>query len=167
MNKSEKLARELWARFRQLIHEAAKFGVVGTVGFIVTETGFNLLHFDAGLGLFTSNALATGVAAVITFTGNKFWTFRRRAGRGTSRETVVFFGLNAVGALIQYACVWIAKNGFGATDQILINVAFFFGIVLGTLFRFWSYRTWVWHVPLEHPSAGRPEGEQADLVRGR
>ena len=67
-----KLARRLADRFRHLVRELAKFGVVGAVGFVVTEAGFNLLHFDAGLGLFTANAIATAVAAVITFSGNKY-----------------------------------------------------------------------------------------------
>jgi putative flippase GtrA len=136
--------RGLFERVRHLIHELAKFGVVGAAGFVVTEVGFNLLHFTAGLGLFTANVLATGTAAVVTFVGNKYWTFRHRSGRGTGRETVMFFVLNGVGALIQYACVWIARNGLDVTDKYLLNVAFLIGIGLGTLFRFWSYRKWVW-----------------------
>ncbi len=159
------LRRGLIERVRHLFHEVAKFGVVGAVGFVVTLVGFNLLHFDAGLGLFTSNILATGVAAVVTFAGNKYWTFRHRAGRGTSRETIIFIGLNAVGALMQYACTWIAKNGFDVTDKYLINVAFLVGIALATLFRFWSYRKWVWRAPPgETPAQTSPRG---DLVRGR
>ena len=149
--------RGLFERVRHLIHELAKFGVVGAVGFVVTEVGFNLLHFTAGFGLFTSNVLATGTAAVVTFAGNKYWTFRHRSGLGTGRETVIFFVLNGVGALIQYACVWIAKNGFGVTDKYLLNVAFLIGIGLATLFRFWSYRKWVWgFVAEESPAEPSP-----------
>jgi putative flippase GtrA len=136
--------RGLFDRVRHLIHEMAKFGVIGAIGFVVTEIGFNLLHFSAGFGLFTSNVLATAAAAVVTFLGNKYWTFRHRSGLGTGRETVIFFVLNGAGALIQYACVWIAKNGFDVTDKYLLNVAFLIGIGLATLFRFWSYRKWVW-----------------------
>jgi putative flippase GtrA len=145
--------RGLFERVRHLVHELAKFGVVGAVGFVVTEVGFNLLHFTAGFGLFTSNVLATGTAAVVTFAGNKYWTFRHRSGLGTGRETVIFFVLNGVGALIQYACVWIAKNGFGVTDKYLLNVAFLIGIGLATLFRFWSYRKWVWGFVAEESPA--------------
>jgi hypothetical protein len=45
--------------------------------------------------------------------------------------------------------VWIAKNGFGLTDKYLLNVAFLIGIGLATLFRFWSYRKWVWGFVVE------------------
>jgi putative flippase GtrA len=159
--------RGLWQQFRHLVHELAKFGVVGVIGFVITEVGFNLMHFDAGLSLFTANAIATGVAAVVTFVGNKYWTFRHRTGRGTARETVIFFVLNAIGALIQYACIWIAKDGFGVTDKILINVAFLIGIALATLFRFCSYRTWVWGQSRHGDPQDATPPADADLVRPR
>jgi putative flippase GtrA len=161
-----KFARDLYDRVRHLVRELAKFGVVGGCGFVITEGGFNLFHFDLKLGLLTSNAIATVVAAVVTFLGNKYWTFRHRTGHGTRRETVVFIAMNAVGLLIQYGCTWIAVNAFGTHDQVMINVAELIGIGLGTVFRFWSYRKWVWHAP-----AGPPPIEETsphgDLVHPR
>jgi putative flippase GtrA len=159
-------ARGLYARLRHLIHEIAKFGVVGGIGFIITLVGFNLCHFDLKLGLFTSNAIATVAAAIITFVGNKYWTFRHRSGQGTRRETVAFIVLNAIGMLIQYACTWIAEDGFGVKDKFLINVAYLIGIGLGTLFRFWSYRKWVWHAPAAPPPL-EETSPQGDLVYPR
>ena len=164
------LVGRLYRQFQHLIHEMAKFGVVGGIGFIVTEVGFNLLHFDVGLGLFTSNAIATGVAMIVTYLGNRFWTFRHREGHGTGRETFSFIALNLVGLLIQYACVWIAKNGMGLTDRFSLNVAFLIGIMLGTLFRFWSYRKWVWFAQLAGHAApsstvdGSQEAREPELV---
>jgi putative flippase GtrA len=158
-----KLARELFERVRHLVREVAKFGVVGGIGFVITVVGFNLCHFDLKLGLFTSNLLVTIVAAAITFVGNKYWTFRHRTGHGTRRETIAFIVLNGVGMLIQYAATWIAEDGFGIKNKFLINVAFVIGVGLGTVFRFWSYRKWVWHSSAEPPSVEETT-PQGDLV---
>ena len=56
------LIGKLYRQFQHLIHELAKFGVVGRIGFVVTEVGINLLHFRLGIGPFTSNVIATAVA---------------------------------------------------------------------------------------------------------
>jgi putative flippase GtrA len=142
-----------YRRFRQLIHEGAKFGVIGAIGFAVTEAGFNLLHFDLGASLFTSNAVATLAGTVVTFLGNRYWTFRHRDGHGTTRESIMFFALNGVGLLIQYASVVFAEKVMGVpvSDKVTINIAYLIGIAVATLFRFWSYRKWVWFVPSAPP----------------
>jgi putative flippase GtrA len=147
-----------YRRFRLLIHEGAKFGVVGGIGFAVTEIGFNLLRFDAGAGLFTANAIATIAATVVTFLGNRHWTFRHREGNGTARESVMFFALNGVGLLIQYASVEFAKEALGVpvSDKLAINVAYLIGIAIATVFRFWSYRRWVWFARPADPQPGGP-----------
>jgi putative flippase GtrA len=149
------LVSTVYQRFRLLIHEGSKFLVVGGIGFAVTEVAFNLFRFSAGLGLFTSNALATIIATVVTFIGNRYWTFRHRQGKGTTHETVMFFVLNGIGLLIQYGAVWVAQNvfGFPHNDKFSTNVALLLGIALATLFRFWSYRKWVWHAQPESPEA--------------
>ena len=150
------LVSTLYQRFRLLIHEGSKFLVIGGIGFAVTEVTFNLFRFSAGLGLFTSNALATIIATVVTFIGNRYWTFRHREGKGTSHETVMFFVLNGIGLLIQYGAVWVAQNvlGFPHNDKFSTNVALLIGIGLATCFRFWSYRKWVWHEQPVSPEAG-------------
>jgi putative flippase GtrA len=137
-------ARRLYERFRHLIHEVAKFGVVGLIGFIIAEVGTNLLHFQAGLGPLISNVIATVVAACVTFGGNRYWTFRHRNRAGIGREYVIFFVLNGIGLLIQLAFLSFAYYVLGMTDKLSYNVALLVGIGFGTLFRFWSYRTWVW-----------------------
>jgi putative flippase GtrA len=158
-----KFARDLVAQVKRMIRELAKFGVIGGIGFLVTLVGFNICHFDLKLGLFTSNLLATVVAAVVTFVGNKYWTFRHRTGHGTRRETIAFIVLNGIGMLIQYACTLIAEDGLGIKDKFLINVAFIIGVGLGTIFRFWSYRKWVWHSSAG-PSSMEETSPQEDLV---
>jgi putative flippase GtrA len=137
------LVGRLYQRFRHLIHEFAKFGIVGGIGFLVTEGVFNLLiHENAST--FIANAVATMVAAAVTFVGNRHWTFRHRERTGMGRETAVFFALNAVGVGIQQACLLLAQAEFGRHDKLTLNVAFLVGVGLATMFRFWSYRKFVW-----------------------
>jgi putative flippase GtrA len=139
-----RFTRGLYERFRHLIHELAKFGVVGGIAFVITDGGTNLLHVQAQLGPLTSNALATIVATAFSFVGNRWWTFRHRERTGVPRETVMFFTMNGVGLAIQLACIGFTYYVLGFTDHLSYNVTLIFGIGLGTLFRFWSYRKWVW-----------------------
>jgi putative flippase GtrA len=150
---------DLYARFRHLIHEAAKFGIVGGVGFIVTLGGTDLLHFDLGLGKYTAVTLAVVVATVVTFFGNRYWTYRHRTHAGTTRESVLFFVMNGVGLLIQYACIGIVVDGFGQSGHLAFNLANFTGVVFGTIFRFFAYRHWVWKAPVEAVLEGHEELE--------
>jgi putative flippase GtrA len=137
------LVSRWYQRFQRLIHEFAKFGVIGTIGFLVTEGVFNLM-IARHQPTFTANAVSTLVAAAVTFLGNRYWTFRHRERTGMAREATVFLLLNLVGIGIQQACLEIAKHDLGRHDKLTLNVAFLVGVGLATLFRFWSYRKWVW-----------------------
>jgi putative flippase GtrA len=144
--------RGLYERFRHLIHEGARFGVVGGIGFVVTDGGTNLLESSFHMGWLKANVIATVAAMMVTYLGSRYWTFRHRERSGMGRETVLFFVLNGIGLGIQLACLGIAKYGLGMTDKFSLNVALFLGICFGTLFRFWSYRKWVWTAPALDPA---------------
>jgi len=145
-----RLTRRLYERFRVLIHEAAKFGVVGLAGFIVSLGGADVLHFDAGMGKYKAVIVSTIAATVVTFLGNRYWAFRHRERTGMGRETVLFFVFNGIGLLIQYAVLGFSNYALGLTTKIENVIALNIGIGLGTLFRFWSYRKWVWVPPEVH-----------------
>lgn len=149
-------ARSLYERFRVLIHEAAKFGVVGAIGFVVSLGGADVLHFDLNFGKYKAIVVATVLATIVTFIGNRWWAFRHRERTGMGRETVLFFVFNAIGILILLASVAIVQDGLGLQGKLWYNVANLTGIALGTLFRFWSYRTWVWKAGGGPEAAGFP-----------
>lgn len=158
-------SRRLYARFRRLIHEFAAFGVIGGIGFLVTEGIFNLLIHDHVTSL-AANAAGTLVAAVVTFVGNKYWSFRHRERTGMRRETSWFLVLNLVGIGIQQACIEIGKAAFGRHDALTLNIAFLAGVALATAFRFWSYRKWVWGAR-QQPQAGHEILEPSMAGPGR
>ena len=160
----------LYRRFRQLIHEGAKFLIVGAIGIVVTNLVFIPLHGPLGLGPLTSVTIATIAATAVTFLGNRYWSFRHREGAGTAREGATFFVLNGVGLLIQYAVLGFSNYALGLTTKIENVIAVNLGIGLGTLFRFWSYRKWVWvprEVMLRRLRRGRHrKGRQAEAAPG-
>jgi len=152
------LARAQYGRFRQLIHEFAKFAVIGAAGVFITNAVYDLLYLHLGLGPVTSTTIATIVATIASYLGNRYWSFRDRQRTGVMREIAVFAVLNGIGLLIQDAAVAFNYYGLGLRhDKLAGFIALNAGIVLATLFRFWSYRRFVWVAP-PPGQAGDTEG---------
>ena len=141
------LIRGLYARFRVLIHEIMKFGVVGVLAFLITVGGANALR-SGGVGPLTAVTISTVVATVFSFLGNRHWTFKHRKGHGLGRESVLFFFFNGIGLLIQLAFVAAARYGLGLTDRLSYNVALITGVGVATIFRLYTYRRWVFTTPV-------------------
>jgi len=142
-----KAVASLYARFAHLRDEVAKFGVVGLVSFVIDFGLFNALSMPAAPlahKVLTSKAIATTVAATFAYFANRHWTWKDRTRSGLGREYVLFFVLNGVGLGIMEACLLISRYGMGFDSALSNNIsAYGFGLLLGTIFRFWAYRRWV------------------------
>lgn len=139
------VVRALYDRFRVIIHEFAKFGVIGVGGLLITNIGYAVLHSTLGWGPVKATTLATVVAAIVTYVGNRYWSFKHRERTNVAREGIIFLVLNAIGLGIQDAVVAfnyyiLDYKGNKLAEFLALNV----GIGLATLFRFWSYRKFVW-----------------------
>lgn len=134
----------LTGRVAAAFHELAKFGTVGALAFIVDVTIFNVVLHLSGKPL-TSKIVSTVVAATLAFVLNRAWSFRHRQRSSVHREYSMFFILNAVGLLIAVSCLGLSHYVLGFESKLADNIAANgFGVVLGTMFRFWSYRRFVW-----------------------
>jgi putative flippase GtrA len=140
--------RDLYLRYRQLIHEGYKFCIVGGVGVIITDGGTNLLQAHHRMDWLVADVIATIVAIGVTFIGSRYWTFAHRERSGMGRETGLFWGIAVLGLLIQLACLGFVTKVLGDTKGLLPNIGLLVGIVVATVFRFWAYRKWVWREPL-------------------
>jgi putative flippase GtrA len=139
-----------YGRFGRLGGEFAKFAVIGITGVFITNAAYDLLFIHLGAGPVTSTTIATAVAAIATYLGNRYWSFRTRHRTGIVREIIVFAVLNGIGLLIQDATVGFNYYVLGlGRNEMAGLVALNAGIALATLFRFWSYRQFVWVTPRE------------------
>jgi len=145
---SSSVLRSLYARVEHLVHEVAKFGAVGLIALVVDVGLFNLLCYGASSPLhgkvLTAKIVSVSVATTVAYFGNRYWTFRHRGRTSFHREYLLFFVLNGVGLAISVGCLWFSHYALGFTSALADNIsANVIGLGLGTLFRFWSYRRWV------------------------
>ncbi len=127
--------------------EVLTFLAVGGAGYVVDVSAFNLLRSTRTLGAWdpsVARVLAVCVAMVVTYLGNRLFTWRGQGNGGRRREVGLFVLFNLIGLGISVLTLVLSHDLLGLTtrldDNISANVV---GLALGTLFRFWSYRTFV------------------------
>jgi putative flippase GtrA len=136
--------RHLYATFQHLIHEIAKFGVIGAAAFLLTIALSNAFHFGAHLGPLTSFSMATAVAAVGSYFANRHWTWRHKDNTGVRRELPLFLMLSFIGLLISDIPVGISEYVLHLHSPLAYNISStLLGTAFGTVWRFCSFRRWV------------------------
>ncbi|MGO4383752.1 GtrA family protein [Specibacter sp. RAF43] len=135
--------------------EVAKFGVVGGVAFVI-DTGIYLWLLGSFMGGHPTKAkiLSAAVATVFSWIANRYWTFRHRRQANMVREVVLFIIMNGIGIAIAGACVYISHwvLGFESAYADFVSGSVV-GLVLGTIFRFFAYRFWVFTAELDEDPA--------------
>jgi putative flippase GtrA len=149
----------LRTRFAELIPELAKFGLVGLAGSVVDLGGAAYLHGAVGIGPMVSKGLSLTAAMVVTYLGSRFWTFRHRVNQALLREGILFAALNLVGLAIAECIIAIVTYGLDLRGTLAYNAASVFGTGLGTIFRYFSYKKWVFLAGA--PGAAVAAGEAA------
>jgi putative flippase GtrA len=164
----------LASRARHLLHEVLRFGTVGAGAFVVDLALFNALRLETGIWdgplsdrPITAKVVSVCVATAVSYAGNRHWTWRHRARRGVGRELTGFALLNGVGMLIAVLCLGVSHYVLGFTSALADNIsANGVGLALGTVFRFWSYRRWVFPREVRR-SAPRPTSPARSAGRDR
>lgn len=136
--------RAAYGRIRHAAHELGKFGAVGLIALVVnavvSNVGWHLVPQKPLLG----SIVGTIVATVVSYIGNRFWTYNDRDSIGRTRELVLFFVVNGIGMLIETVPLAVSQYMLHFEGPLANNVAkYVFGMPLGMVFRLWTYRTWI------------------------
>jgi putative flippase GtrA len=130
---------------RILLKEVASFGVVGAFALVIDLGIFAWLQPHGAL---KAKIASTLVSTLFAYFGNRHWSFSHRARSGIARETTFFFLINAIvlvfSLLIIALFVYPLHFGHGSPVVFAVNVC---TIGLGTLFRFWAYKRFVFLHP--------------------
>ena len=141
-----------WPWLKNLVAQLVKFGLIGGLGIFVDLGVYTLLRTtiltpeEHALGPMVAKVIATLVAILWSWLGNRYWTFRndRASGPQATREGLEFLAVSLAGMVIGLIPLWITHYGFGWTSLVVDNLANLVGIGLGSVFRFVLYRWWVY-----------------------
>jgi dolichol-phosphate mannosyltransferase len=147
-----------WATKRA--REMVAFGIVGGANLLLDVGLFNLLLLGWRHDAAVAKLISTGTATVASYFMNRHWTWRDRARSGVHRELPLFAVLSAVGLGLAEACLWVSHDLLGYTSALADNIAANgVGLALGMVWRFLSFKKWVFTAPLV------PAEPQCDTVQ--
>lgn len=135
------------AALRARAYEIARFLSVGGVAFVVDLGLFNLLRFGPGHLLeakpITAKIISLAAATLVSWIGNRHWTFSEHRTARRGRELVVFAAINVGCAVVPVGTLAFSHYVLGLTTPLADNVATVIGIAIGTVLRYVGYKRWV------------------------
>jgi putative flippase GtrA len=136
----------VFTRLLKLRQELGKFFSVGALAYLVAVGGFNsLVHLkNAPLASkpLTASIISGVISILVAYLGNRHWTWKDRQRTGAKREVFLFFIINGIALLFGVICLAISRYIIGLDSALADNIsANVIGVSIGTIFRFWSYRT--------------------------
>ncbi|MDF2506652.1 MAG: GtrA family protein [Microbacterium sp.] len=153
-------------RLGAFLRKSGAFLAVGGVAFVVDAVAFNVLVFGfSGNGPMydqpvLAKTIAIVVATVVTYVGNRYWTFGTRTLQRRFSRYVIFIALNLAAILIQLGCLAFSRYVLGFEGIVADNIAgTLVGQALATIFRFFTYDRWVF--PDDQAQAARTALESA------
>jgi len=138
------------------------FLAVGGAGYVTDVVAFNWLRGEPLLGgpnPLGAKVAAVAVAMVVTYLGNSLLTWRDYPSTNRRREVTLFVVFNLAGLLISVLTLAVSHNMLGLTSRLSDNISGnVIGVGLGTAFRYWSYRRFVFNGPPGAEAAPRTPG---------
>jgi putative flippase GtrA len=147
--------------------ELLRFAVVGSAAYGVTLLGDYSLKFTVFREKpVTALAIATVAATAVAYLLSRRWSFATRGGHPRVREATLFFAVNAGAVAVNLVPPLVSRYvlhlavpyvGYGAQEAADFVAGMLLGTLLGTAFRWWGYRRWVF----PRPAAAEPRRASA------
>ncbi|MDO3647640.1 GtrA family protein [Nocardia mangyaensis] len=144
----------LTSKVMTALRQGAAFLVVGAIGFLVDAGTYNLLVFwDGGFSFgegvlyhapLPAKIIAIAVATVVTYFGNKWWTFSHKKTDNPGREYLLYFLFNIVAIGLQLGCLGFSRYVLDLSSPLSDNISgTLIGQIVAVVFRYWAYDKFV------------------------
>ena len=151
------LREYLRSSWRILLKELSAFGLIGAIAFVI-DVG--LFAWLTTYGALKAKAVSTVVSTTFAYFGNRYLSFSHRARTTIGRETSYFFGINFITLIFSELAIGLFVYGLHyahrSTMVFVVNIA---TIAVGTVFRFWAYKRFVFL----HPDRVQKNAPESDL----
>jgi putative flippase GtrA len=148
------LREYLRSSWRILLKELSAFGLIGAMAFVI-DVG--LFAWLTTYGALKAKAVSTVVSTTFAYFGNRYLSFSHRARSTIGRETSFFFGINLITLIFSELAIGLFVYGFHyahtSRTVFVVNIG---TIAIGTVFRFWAYKRFVFLHP-DRVRASEPE----------
>ncbi|WP_245545674.1 GtrA family protein [Nocardia higoensis] len=131
------------------LRKGSAFLVVGGIGFLADAGVYNLLVFWGGEGVMYHSPLpakiiAIAVATVVTYFGNKWWTYGDKKSDNPVRQYLLYALFNVAAIALQLGCLAFSRYVLGLSSPLADNIAgTFVGQAVAVVFRYWAYDKFV------------------------
>ena len=130
---------------RILLKELSAFGFIGAIAFVID---LGLFAWFSPVGSVKANVISTLASTTFAYFGNRYLSFSHRARTGLRREAAYFFGINLITLAFSSVAIALFHYGFGfGHTSPAIFVVKIASIGIGTVFRFWAYKRFVFLHP--------------------
>jgi putative flippase GtrA len=151
------LREQVRTSWRILLKEITAFGAIGLVCLVVDLGLYNLL---SPIGWLKAKCISTVVATTLAYLGNRHLSFSHRARTSLARETSYFFAINLITLVVSELVLALFAYPLNQRgDHLVMNLVNLVTIGLGTIFRFWSYKRFVFL----HPDRVHAPGVDLDV----
>lgn len=131
--------------WRILLKEITAFGAIGLVSLAIDLSLYNLLSSH---GWLKAKCVSTIIATTFAYVGNRHLSFSHRARTSLGRETSFFFAINMVTLVVSELVLGLFAYPLNQrNDHLVMNIVNLATIGVGTIFRFWSYKRFVFLHP--------------------
>jgi putative flippase GtrA len=152
-------ARALARPYKIEVRRFSRFLVVGTIGFVVDVSAFNLFSHALGVAPAIAGAISLVCAIISNFLFNHYWVYHDARGR-LPVQFAQFFVVSIAMAVVRVPLITLTHVPLGDLAGLLLglpagpaeivgnNLALILAVIIGLIWNFLANRLWTYrHAP--------------------
>lgn len=136
---------------KKLLGVGARFLVVGALSTVIEIAVFNLCYLVFGWDVVVAKVVASLVALINAYFGNREWAFRERDRHRRWLELLLFLAVNGFCTVLGAVILWAGTVLLGEPGPVVVNLINLVSIGIVVLARFTFYHYLVFRMPRAAP----------------